>query len=117
MPQWMKTPNLASANHCMRAAVSAACASAPRVAGAGGAANAGAARQASTHSNAGSRNLFMAYSHCQLLRNLRDRCAQALQRRLDRHLDRTAFDEWNRSEEHTSDSSHMSISYAVFCLK
>ena len=23
----------------------------------------------------------------------------------------------NRSEEHTSDSSHVSISYAVFCLK
>src|SRR5207249_6392580 len=25
--------------------------------------------------------------------------------------------EWQRSEEHTSDSSHVSISYAVFCLK
>src|SRR5438874_4799540 len=24
---------------------------------------------------------------------------------------------WQRSEEHTSDSSHVEISYAVFCLK
>src|SRR2546426_2918229 len=28
-----------------------------------------------------------------------------------------AGSEWPRSEEHTSDSSHLVISYAVFCLK
>src|SRR5258707_4066843 len=26
-------------------------------------------------------------------------------------------DQWGRSEEHTSNSSHANISYAVFCLK
>src|SRR5205814_10636230 len=37
----------------------------------------------------------------------------------DRVRERGADDAWivDRSEEHTSDSSHLGISYAVFCLK
>src|SRR6266496_6367312 len=36
---------------------------------------------------------------------------------VSKSLSRCARSAWPRSEEHTSDSSHVEISYAVFCLK
>src|SRR3712207_7548706 len=45
------------------------------------------------------------------------RRAPGLQRRDDTTAQRLAEVDGPRSEEHTSDSSHANISYAVFCLK
>src|SRR6185437_15512675 len=95
MPQWMKMPNLASANHCMRAALAAWAPVSPATVVVS-AANTGVARPNNAHANAPTRIFFMSCSCRQLLRNPLDRGAQPLQRGLDRHLDRAAFDVGNR---------------------
>src|SRR3546814_3856989 len=48
------------------------------------------------------------------------RCGEAIVGEHERHFgrNRTIYDPWHRSEEHTSElQSLMRISYAVFCLK
>src|SRR5574341_2118546 len=51
-----------------------------------------------------------------LIRNLRDRLTVHLIT-ADTHGRQLSIDQQLRSEEHTSESSHQLISYAVFCLK